>query len=96
MRIADDVDTLKARRRSITAVFRADVPSVNGLASLPGVVSVDRTGTMLNVGIDGDPAPALAHLEALEPLDLRVAALDLEEIFLQTVRPERAGRGVPS
>jgi ABC-2 type transport system ATP-binding protein len=96
LRIADDVDTLKTRRRSITAVFRDEIPPTNGLASLPGVVSLDRTGSMLNVGIDGDPAPVLAHLEALAPLDLRVAALDLEEIFMQTVRPEGAGGGLPS
>ncbi len=96
LRIAENVDVLKERRRSIAAVFRSTIPPVNGLASLPGVVSLENIGSTLHVGVDGDTTAVLTHLEALGPLDLRVAAPDLEEIFLQTVRHDNAGGGIPS
>jgi ABC-2 type transport system ATP-binding protein len=84
------VDDLKADRKIVEAIFPSEAFSLDGIASDPRAIRVDRSGRIVRVlAHDGAPDFA-ARLEALGGTGVRVVDLNLEDIFLYAVSPKDA------
>ena len=85
LRLAGEVEQLKADVKVVEATFDADAPSVNGLANDPSVGYVQRTGRLLRVYVRGNGDAIAKTIQAKGPRSLRVLDQNLEDIFLSTV-----------
>jgi len=94
LRLAGEVEQLKADVKVVEATFDADVPSLNGLQSDPRIGYVHRTGKLLRIYVRGD-GDAIAKLVAEKnPRSLRVLDQNLEDIFLSAVGAPETGSEV--
>jgi ABC-2 type transport system ATP-binding protein len=85
LRLAGEVEQLKADVKVVEATFDSDAPSVNGLQSDPAIGYVQRTGRLLRVYVRGKGAEIEKAIAAKGPRSLRVLDQNLEDIFLSTV-----------
>jgi len=85
LRLAGEVEQLKADVKVVEAVFETDAPSLNGLQNDPAVGYVQRTGRLLRVYVRGRGDEIEKAIAAKGPRSLRVLDQNLEDIFLSTV-----------
>jgi ABC-type multidrug transport system ATPase subunit len=85
LRLAGEVEQLKADVKVVEATFDSDAPSVNGLAGDPSIGYVQRTGKLLRVYVRGNGEAIAKAIAAKGPRSLRVLDQNLEDIFLSTV-----------
>ncbi|MBF8267995.1 MAG: putative transport ATP-binding protein, partial [Dehalococcoidia bacterium] len=77
----EEVEELRRRRiRYMEVELRAEGATIP--PSLPGVVSVERKGRRLRIGLKGDVNPLLRELARLDVEDLTYEQAHLEDIFL--------------
>jgi len=85
LRLAGEVEQLKADVKVVEATFDSDAPSVNGLQNDPAIGYVQRTGKLLRVYVRGNGEEIEKAIAAKGPRSLRVLDQNLEDIFLSTV-----------
>ena len=85
LRLAGEVEQLKADVKVVEATFEADAPSMNGLTTDPSIGYVQRTGKLLRVYVRGNGEEIARAIAAKGPRSLRVLDQNLEDIFLSTV-----------
>ena len=85
LRLAGEVEQLKADVKVVEATFDSDVPSLNGLQADPAVGSIQRTGRLLRVYVRGNGDGVAQTISAKGPRSLRILDQNLEDIFLNTV-----------
>lgn len=76
------MDDIKINLKRIRVVFEGDAP-VTGVEKMPGVVSVTLQGRGLLIDCDGRVEETKARLEQLNPLDLEVIDVSLEDVFIR-------------
>lgn len=94
LRLAGEVEQLKADVKVVEATFDEDAPSVNGLQSDPRIGYVRRTGKLLRVYVRGDGDEIARAIQAKNPRSLRVLDQNLEDIFLSAVGAPETGSEV--
>jgi ABC-2 type transport system ATP-binding protein len=88
------IDDLKADRKIIEGILPTEGTSLDGLASDPHVLRVDRNGRIVRL-VTRDDANALAlRLESCGAAGVRIVDLNLEDIFLYAVSPASATASV--
>ncbi|MGA1238589.1 MAG: ABC transporter ATP-binding protein [Limisphaerales bacterium] len=75
-----EADAARDRYRKLTASFSTEAPDVD----VPGARRTLRQGRNLEVLVNGQLDQARDFIQTLQPADLKVEALSLEEIFLVT------------
>jgi ABC-2 type transport system ATP-binding protein len=90
LRLAGEVEQLKADVKVVEATFDSDAPSVNGLQNDPAVGYVQRTGKLLRVYVRGKGDEIEKAIAAKGPRSLRVLDQNLEDIFLNAVGGDSA------
>jgi ABC-2 type transport system ATP-binding protein len=85
LRLAGEVEQLKADVKVVEATFDTDAPSLNGLQSDPAIGYVQRIGKLLRVYVRGNGDDIAKTISAKGPRSLRVIDQNLEDIFLSTV-----------
>jgi ABC-2 type transport system ATP-binding protein len=85
LRLAGEVEQLKADVKVVEATFDSDAPSVNGLQNDPAIGYVQRTGRLLRIYVRGKGEEIEKAIAAKGPRSLRVLDQNLEDIFLSTV-----------
>ena len=84
------VDDLKADRKIVEGIFPSETFALNGIASDPHVLRVDRSGRIVRLLTKDTATDVVARLEALGAGGCRVIDLNLEDIFLYAVSPSDA------
>ena len=84
------VDDLKADRKIVEAIFPADDYSLDGVASDPRALRVDRSGRIVRILTSDGAHDFVARLESLGGTGVRIVDLNLEDIFLYAVAPSEA------
>jgi ABC-2 type transport system ATP-binding protein len=82
-----DVDDLKADRKIVEAIFPSESFSLDGIATDPRAMRVDRSGRIVRVLVHDGAADFVTRLEALGGTGVRIVDLNLEDIFLYAVSP---------
>lgn len=85
LRLAGEVEQLKADVKVVEATFDADAPSLNGLQNDPAIGYVQRAGRLLRVYVRGNGEGIAKAISAKGPRSLRIIDQNLEDIFLSTV-----------
>ena len=84
------VDDLKADRKIVEGIFPDEAFSLNGLATDARIARADRSGRIVRLlATDGAPE-FVAKLESLGATGVRIVDLNLEDIFLYAVSPQKA------
>ena len=94
LRLAGEVEQLKADVKVIEATFDTDAPSLNGMATDPRISTVQRAGRLLRVYVRGDGDEIAKIIAAKNPRSLRVLDQNLEDIFLSAVGAPAEGSEV--
>jgi ABC-2 type transport system ATP-binding protein len=84
-----DVDTLKGNEKIVEAFFDGELPSLNGLATDARVRRIERSGRMLRAYVSRDSEAVARTVSALGARSVDVVDLNLEDIFLGAVAPDR-------
>jgi ABC-2 type transport system ATP-binding protein len=85
LRLAGEVEQLKADVKVVEATFDSDAPPLNGLQNNPAIGYVQRIGKLLRVYVRGNEGEIEKAIAAKGPRSLRVLDQNLEDIFLSTV-----------
>ena len=84
------VDDLKADRKIVEGIFPSESFALNGIATDPHILRVDRSGRIVRLLTKDTATDVVARLEALGAGGVRVIDLNLEDIFLYAVSPSEA------
>jgi ABC-2 type transport system ATP-binding protein len=84
-----DVDTLKGNEKIVEAFFESELPSLNGLSNDARVRRIERSGRMLRAYVSRESEAVARDVAALGAKRVDVVNLNLEDIFLGAVAPER-------
>ena len=84
------MDDLKADRKIVEGIFPSESFALNGIASDPHILRVDRSGRIVRLLTKDTATDVVARLEALGAGGVRVIDLNLEDIFLYAVSPSDA------
>ncbi len=84
-----DVDTLKGNEKVVEGFFEGELPSLNGLATDPRVRRIERSGRMLRAYVSRESEAVAQTVSALGARSVDVVDLNLEDIFLGAVAPDR-------
>jgi ABC-2 type transport system ATP-binding protein len=79
------LDDLKTGEKIVEAVFAGPVPDLDGLATDPRVIRIERLGSTLRAVTREDSDEIAQRLFALHPRSIRTIDLNLEEIFMNAV-----------
>jgi ABC-2 type transport system ATP-binding protein len=85
LRLAGEVEQLKADVKVVEATFDDEAPSLNGLARDPSVGQIQRSGRLLRVYVRGNGDEIARKITEHRPRSIRVLDQNLEDIFLTTV-----------
>ena len=85
LRLAGEVEQLKADLKVVEATFDADPPSLNGLASDPSIAQIQRAGRLLRVYVKGNGEEIVRTIGTYNPRSVRILDQNLEDIFLTVV-----------
>jgi ABC-2 type transport system ATP-binding protein len=85
LRLAGEVEQLKADVKVVEATFDSEAPSLNGLQNDAAIGYVQRQGKLLRVYVRGNGDEIAKSISAKNPRSLRVLDQNLEDIFLSTV-----------
>jgi len=85
LRLAGEVEQLKADVKVVEATFDDEAPSLNGLAGDPSVGQIQRSGRLLRVYVRGNGDEIARKITEHRPRSVRVLDQNLEDIFLTTV-----------
>jgi ABC-2 type transport system ATP-binding protein len=88
------VDQLKGSEKVVEAIFDHTVPAIDGLESDPRVRRIERSGRILRAYVRYDSEEIARRLNALDPKNVSVLDLNLEDIFINAVGGENAA--IPS
>lgn len=84
------IDDLKGERKIVEAILPDERFALNGLASDPRILRLDRNGRVVRVLTASDAPGVLAALEGVGAGGGRILDLNLEDIFLYAVSPADA------
>ena len=85
LRLAGEVEQLKADVKVVEATFDDEAPSLNGLAGDPSIGQIQRSGRLLRVYVRGNGDAIARKITEHRPRSIRVLDQNLEDIFLTTV-----------
>jgi acetoin utilization transport system ATP-binding protein len=85
LRLAGEVEQLKADLKVVEATFDDDAPSVNGLATDPSIAQTQRSGRLLRVYVKGNGDEIARTIGRSNPRSVRILDQNLEDIFLTVV-----------
>lgn len=85
LRLAGEVEQLKADVKVVEATFDTDAPSLNGLAGDPSIAQIQRAGRLLRIYVKGNGDEIARQLGKHNPRSVRILDQNLEDIFLTTV-----------
>lgn len=85
LRLAGEVEQLKADLKVVEATFDDDAPSLNGLARDPSIMQIQRAGRLLRVYVKGNGDEITRQIDKHGPRSVRVLDQNLEDIFLTVV-----------
>lgn len=85
LRLAGEVEQLKADVKVVEATFDSDAPALNGLAADPSIAQIQRAGRLLRVYVKGNGDEIARKISDHRPRSMRVLDQNLEDIFLTTV-----------
>jgi ABC-2 type transport system ATP-binding protein len=83
------IDDLKTGEKIVEAVFAGALPDLDGLASDPRIIRLERTGSTLRAVTHGDSDEVAQRIFALHPKSIRTIDLNLEEIFMNAVSEDK-------
>lgn len=89
-----EVDTLKADRKIVEAIFPSEDVVLNGLRRDGRVARLDVNGRIVRVVVNDGARDIAAQLEAMGAGGIRIVDLNLEDIFLYAVSPNEASADV--
>jgi len=85
LRLAGEVEQLKADVKVVEATFDDEAPSLNGLAGDPSIGQIQRAGRLLRVYVRGNGDEIARKITEHRPRSIRILDQNLEDIFLATV-----------
>ncbi len=83
------VEDLKTRQKIVEAIFDTDQFAVNGLATDARIGRIDRTGRILRLAVSSGSDEIARSLETRGARTVRTVDLNLEDIFLNAVDPNK-------
>ncbi len=83
------VDELRAQARQRIDVRLPDVPDVDRLRDVPGVVEVTADDHVAHITVEGPVGAVIAALAPLDVVHITAGANDLEDAFLRLYRDDR-------
>ncbi|MDP9025615.1 MAG: ABC transporter ATP-binding protein [Candidatus Eremiobacteraeota bacterium] len=84
------VDDLKADRKIVEGIFPSETFSIDGISADPRIGRVDISGRIVRLLVTDGANEFAGKLERLGAAGVRVVDLNLEDIFLYAVAPNRA------
>ena len=84
------LDDIKTHMKKIRVVFNEETPIIS-IDNYPGVSSLTQQGRGMLLQCEKDPETVLVRLRELNPADIEVIDMTLEDVFIQYTGGEKSG-----